>query len=265
VSWNSIAPTWIADSIFPPSRHVGANVMAVRTPRRTARSAGREAASSRWLQWLARGGLIARGVNYMLVGLLAVQIALGAKGKQADTAGALHEVASQPGGLVVLWLLAAGFAGLTLWRLAEAAYGSRDGRVTRRSGGCSPWHSESSTALPAPASLLSSSAPAARPPATPRPPTSPPGSRATPAAGGWSSPSALASSAAGAAMSPAAGVSAGAAPWGLPAARPGPAATRPAGTRAAARASPRLRDQVIGALNCSAPQPGASSSQAPAT
>jgi hypothetical protein len=97
--------------------------MTARTARRTARSAGREAASSRWLQWLARSGLVARGVNYMLVGLLAVQIALGAKGKQADSAGALHEVASQHGGLVVLWLLAAGFAGLALWRLAEAVYG----------------------------------------------------------------------------------------------------------------------------------------------
>jgi hypothetical protein len=97
--------------------------MTVRTAQRTARTAGQEAASSRWLQWLARGGLIARGVNYILVGLLAVQIALGAKGKQADSAGALREVASQQGGIVILWLLAAGFAGLVLWRLAEAVYG----------------------------------------------------------------------------------------------------------------------------------------------
>lgn len=97
--------------------------MTVRNARLRATSAGREAASSRWLQWLARGGLAARGLNYMLIGLLAVQIAFGAKGKQADSAGALHAVASQPGGIVVLWLLAAGFAGLALWRLAEAGYG----------------------------------------------------------------------------------------------------------------------------------------------
>jgi hypothetical protein len=97
--------------------------MTVRTARRTGKTAGRKAASSRWLQWLARGGLIARGINYMLIGLLAVQIALGARGKQADSAGALHEVASQHGGIIILWLLATGFAGLALWRLAEAAYG----------------------------------------------------------------------------------------------------------------------------------------------
>jgi hypothetical protein len=80
-------------------------------------------ASSRWLQWLARGGLVARGVIYVLVGLLAVQIAFGSGGKRADTSGALRAVAKHPGGIVVLWLLAAGFAGLALWRFAEVAYG----------------------------------------------------------------------------------------------------------------------------------------------
>ncbi|MCW2942967.1 MAG: putative integral rane protein [Actinomycetia bacterium] len=87
------------------------------------KAVGREAATSRSMQWLARAGLVARGVNYMLIGVLAVQIGLGIGGKEADRGGALHAVAGHPGGTVVLWLLAAGFAGLTLWRLAEAAYG----------------------------------------------------------------------------------------------------------------------------------------------
>ena len=88
-----------------------------------ARSAGRDAASSRWLQWLARGGLAARGALYLLIGVLAVQIAFGSSGKQADTSGALRAVAMHPGGIVVLWLLAVGFAGLAIWRFAEVAYG----------------------------------------------------------------------------------------------------------------------------------------------
>ena len=75
------------------------------------------------MRGLARAGLVARGVNYLLVGSLAVQIALGSGGKQADTTGALRAVAGHPGGIVVLWLLAAGFAGLALWRFAETAYG----------------------------------------------------------------------------------------------------------------------------------------------
>ena len=86
-------------------------------------STGREVASSRWMRGLARAGLLARGANYLLIGLLAVQIALGSRGKQADTTGALRTLAGHPGGIVVLWLLAAGFAGLALWRLAETAYG----------------------------------------------------------------------------------------------------------------------------------------------
>lgn len=99
---------------------------AVGTARRAGReaeSAGCKAASSRWMGGLARAGLVARGVNYLLVGSLAVQIALGSGGQQADTTGALHAVARHPGGIVVLWLLAAGFAGLSLWRFAETAYG----------------------------------------------------------------------------------------------------------------------------------------------
>jgi hypothetical protein len=97
--------------------------MTVTRTGRTARSAGRDAASSRWLQWLARSGLVARGVIYVLIGLLAVQIAFGSAGKRADTSGALHAVAKHPGGIVVLWLLAVGFAGLAIWRFAEVAYG----------------------------------------------------------------------------------------------------------------------------------------------
>jgi Domain of Unknown Function (DUF1206) len=89
----------------------------------TARSAGRDAASSRWLQWLARGGLVARGAMYLLIGVLAVQIAFGSSGKQADTSGALRAVAMHPGGIVVLWLLVVGYAGLAIWRFAEVAYG----------------------------------------------------------------------------------------------------------------------------------------------
>ena len=86
-------------------------------------STGREVVSSRWMRGLARAGLMARGVNYLLVGSLAVQIALGSRGTQADTTGALRAVVRHPGGVVVLWLLAAGFAGLAVWRFAEAVYG----------------------------------------------------------------------------------------------------------------------------------------------
>jgi hypothetical protein len=90
----------------------------------------REAGHSKALRAAARGGLVARGVVYVLVGSLAVQIAFGHGGKQADRSGALQTVAGTPGGGILLWALAAGFAGLAVWRYAEAVYGQPgpDGR-----------------------------------------------------------------------------------------------------------------------------------------
>jgi hypothetical protein len=73
---------------------------------------------------LARAGLAARGVMYGLIGIIAVQIALGSTHRQADKSGAVRLVAATPFGSVILWLLVIGFAGLTLWRLSEAAYGA---------------------------------------------------------------------------------------------------------------------------------------------
>src|SRR5690349_16143540 len=75
------------------------------------------------IRWAARGGLVARGVLYILVGVLALQIAFGHGGKEADRTGALQTVRQSPGGGVILWLLAAGFAGLAIWRYFEAALG----------------------------------------------------------------------------------------------------------------------------------------------
>lgn len=73
---------------------------------------------------LARAGLAARGLMYILIGWLAVQIALGHSSQQADRSGALRIVAGTRVGTVLLWVLAVGFAGLALWRLCEALYGS---------------------------------------------------------------------------------------------------------------------------------------------
>jgi hypothetical protein len=67
---------------------------------------------------------------YVIVGWIALQIAFGRSRQQADRTGALHAIAATPVGGIALWLLVAGFIGLALWRLSEAAYGSpgRDGR-----------------------------------------------------------------------------------------------------------------------------------------
>jgi hypothetical protein len=72
---------------------------------------------------LGRAGLAARGVIYIIVGVLAVQIAFGKGGKEADRQGALQTVARTPGGTVLLWLLAVGLAGMAIWRFSEAIWG----------------------------------------------------------------------------------------------------------------------------------------------
>ncbi len=90
---------------------------------RSARYAGRRAARSRSLGLLARAGFAARGFLYVIIGCIAVGMAFGHSGHQADSAGAVRLVAATPVGLVALWLLVVGFIGLALWRLSEAAYG----------------------------------------------------------------------------------------------------------------------------------------------
>ena len=88
-----------------------------------ARAEARRAARSPAAEALARAGLTARGVIYLLIGLVAILIAVGQKAREADQAGALKLLASKPIGLVALWLLGLGFAAYALWRLSEAAFG----------------------------------------------------------------------------------------------------------------------------------------------
>jgi hypothetical protein len=82
------------------------------------------------MEVLGRAGLAARGAMYIIIGWIAIQIALGHSGHQANNRGALQTVAATPVGVVALWFLAIGFLGLALWRLAQVVYGGPgpDGR-----------------------------------------------------------------------------------------------------------------------------------------
>lgn len=101
---------------------------AARRKSRDVRYAGRRAANSPVLRFLARAGLTARGVMYVVIGWIAVQIAFGHSRQRADRTGALHVLGGNRRGEMALWLLVVGFAGLALWRLAEAIYGTPWGR-----------------------------------------------------------------------------------------------------------------------------------------
>ena len=87
---------------------------------------GRRAENSAWLDAVARVGLVAYGVVHLLIGWLAVQLALGHTNKNASTTGAMHELAAQPFGIELVWAIAVGMFLLVLWRVIEAVFGHRD-------------------------------------------------------------------------------------------------------------------------------------------
>jgi hypothetical protein len=92
---------------------------------------GSQAAHSRGMAAAARIGLVARGIVYLLMGWLAIKIATGHRNQQANQKGALADVASHSGGLVLLIALAGGFAAYASWQLTQAIYGTAaDGRKT---------------------------------------------------------------------------------------------------------------------------------------
>jgi hypothetical protein len=83
----------------------------------------KRASDSPAANFLARAGLTARAVIYILIGLVAVLVALGHSSREADQQGALELLAGKSYGLVALWLLGIGFAAYALWRLSEAVFG----------------------------------------------------------------------------------------------------------------------------------------------
>jgi len=84
------------------------------------------ASRSDWLENLARAGLATRGVLYVVVAILAVQVATGHGGERADKQGALQAVLQQPLGRLLLLVLAVGLGGYALWRFVEAIVGPPD-------------------------------------------------------------------------------------------------------------------------------------------
>jgi len=88
-----------------------------------AKGQGEELAHAKTLGWLARAGLVARGVVYGLIGVLALELALGEGGKTTDQQGALQTIAHQSFGKLLLILVAIGLGGYAIWRLIRATVG----------------------------------------------------------------------------------------------------------------------------------------------
>jgi hypothetical protein len=92
-----------------------------RSAEHSARDARRKAETgSGWYAWLARGGLVAKGVSFGIVAALAIGLAVGSGGTTTSRQGALETLARHTWGKALLVLLALGFAGYAIWRFVQA-------------------------------------------------------------------------------------------------------------------------------------------------
>ncbi|MGO4258555.1 DUF1206 domain-containing protein [Marmoricola sp. RAF53] len=100
--------------------------MNTRSAAEAVQDAGEQAAEHPAFDRAVRLGQISYGVVHLLLAWLALQLVLGQRTEQVSKTGALHELAKQPFGSLLLWVLAAGFAALVLWQGLEALFGHRD-------------------------------------------------------------------------------------------------------------------------------------------
>lgn len=101
--------------------------MAIDIPKNTqAEETAHDAASHPLGQKLARLGFFAKGVVYSLIGLLALQAALGRGGETTSQEGALKAIIEQPFGKALLAIVGVGLIGYALWRFAAGAFNLLD-------------------------------------------------------------------------------------------------------------------------------------------
>jgi hypothetical protein len=85
-------------------------------------SSAERAARSPWVGWLGRAGFAAQGTCFLIIGVLALELAFGNSGRLTDPRGAFIVLAQGGWTRFLLVLLAIGFACYSLWRLAQAIF-----------------------------------------------------------------------------------------------------------------------------------------------
>lgn len=81
-----------------------------------------EVAQNGVFEKFARAGFVVSGILHLIIGYLAIRLALG-DGGTADQSGALATLAARPGGPFALWIAAVALLTLGLWRLIETVLG----------------------------------------------------------------------------------------------------------------------------------------------
>ncbi len=118
--------TYDRPSRMGPDRHMPTNAQEAE---RMAQGAGRMAegaATSKWMVMLARLGYAIKGVVYLIIGLLAVQLAAGVGGKVTDQKGALQTISDLPAGKFLMIVVTIGLFGYALWSFIQAIFDTED-------------------------------------------------------------------------------------------------------------------------------------------
>ena len=86
----------------------------------TLKSTASAAQRSRTFRTMARVGYVVLGVVHIIIGAIAISVAVGAGGGEADQGGAMEQISRVPFGTVVLWIIVLGLFALAVWQITEA-------------------------------------------------------------------------------------------------------------------------------------------------
>jgi len=86
-----------------------------------AHASAHDAATNPWSVRLARCGYVAKGVVYVLIGVLALKAAMGSGGKTTGNTGAIETLYQQPFGRFLVTIVAIGLFAYALWLFVAAA------------------------------------------------------------------------------------------------------------------------------------------------
>lgn len=93
----------------------------------------KEAATSPWFTSLARLGYAAKGLVYLIMGMIALSAALGSGATPTDQKGVFQTIFAQPFGKFLLIIVAIGLVGYALWSLCQGVL-DVDGKGTSAKG-----------------------------------------------------------------------------------------------------------------------------------
>lgn len=91
------------------------------------------ASNTKALDVVARSGFAVMALLHIVIGAIAIALALGQPG-QAEPTGAIEQLAANPWGPAVMWACLVGCAGLSLWQLSEATLRARHLPAGKRLG-----------------------------------------------------------------------------------------------------------------------------------